>query len=259
MLRNILIISSGRITYYSIFCFSASTSSVAICEVGGLGMLRARQFLDEKWKGQSEVFLLACNTTSSMYSQHYLVLFWRNKLMSYDRVSWTCQLHFNLCTFQSAKDDAEKGLLQHLFVQYPSGTHDLVRRYNTYFLTLIPALQWYVCYISKVIGILILPMNLANVAKLISLWVQQSVRIEREVSCKPLYTLLEFVSWVVFGVVTVQIPDASIWKPNTSPLTTRAYDSLLVNCNSVNTQPVQSHGVFLCWDQGESSLRDPSS
>ncbi|CAM6043705.1 unnamed protein product [Sphagnum compactum] len=46
---------------------SASTSSVAICEVGGLGMLRARQFLDEKWKGQSEIFLLARNTTSSMY------------------------------------------------------------------------------------------------------------------------------------------------------------------------------------------------
>jgi len=50
-----------------ILCFSASTSSVAICEVGGLGMLRARQFLDEKWEGQSEIFLLARNTTSSMY------------------------------------------------------------------------------------------------------------------------------------------------------------------------------------------------
>jgi hypothetical protein len=63
MPRNIFIISSGRITYYPIFCFSASTSSVGICEVGGLGMLRARQFLDEKWKGQSEIFLL----TSSIY------------------------------------------------------------------------------------------------------------------------------------------------------------------------------------------------
>jgi hypothetical protein len=30
-------------------------------------MLRARQFLDEKWKGQSEIFLLAGNTTSYMY------------------------------------------------------------------------------------------------------------------------------------------------------------------------------------------------
>ncbi|CAM6068770.1 unnamed protein product [Sphagnum tenellum] len=46
---------------------SASTSSVGICEVGGLGMLRARQFLDEKWTGQSEIFLLVRNTTSSMY------------------------------------------------------------------------------------------------------------------------------------------------------------------------------------------------
>ncbi len=35
--------------------------------MGGLGMLRARQFLDEKWKGQSEIFLLVRNTTSSMY------------------------------------------------------------------------------------------------------------------------------------------------------------------------------------------------
>jgi len=67
MPRIIFIISSGRITYYSVFCFSASTSSVGICEVGGLGTLRARQFLDEKWKGRSEILLLARNTTSSMY------------------------------------------------------------------------------------------------------------------------------------------------------------------------------------------------
>lgn len=53
-------------------------------------------------------------------------------------------------------------------------------------------------------------------------------------------------------MIIVQIPDASIWKPNTSPLTTGAYDSLFVNYNSVNTQPVQSYGgVFVCWEQGE--------
>ncbi len=101
MPRNILIISSGRVTYYPIFCFSASTSSVGICEVGGLGMLRARQFLDEKWKGQSEIFLLVRNTTSSMYRPALAgIVLEKQTDVLWQGASWTCQLHFNLCTFQ---------------------------------------------------------------------------------------------------------------------------------------------------------------
>jgi hypothetical protein len=51
--------------------------------------------------------------------------------------SWTCQLHFHLCTFQSARDDAGKGLLQHLSVEYPTRTLNIGRRQNTYFLTFL--------------------------------------------------------------------------------------------------------------------------
>jgi hypothetical protein len=102
-------VSAGRITYYSIFCFSASTSSVGICEVGGLGMLRARQFLDEKWKGQSEIFLVARNTSSSMYRPALAsIVLEKQTDVLWQGASGTCQLRFNLCTFQSAKEDGEK-------------------------------------------------------------------------------------------------------------------------------------------------------
>ncbi len=72
-----------------------------------------------------------CFYSVSFISHWYFVV-----QLTWQEASWACQLHFNLCTFQSTKD-AEKGLLQHHFVQYPTGTHNLLRRYNTYFLTFL--------------------------------------------------------------------------------------------------------------------------
>jgi hypothetical protein len=63
------IISSGWITYHLHidYLFQCIKFSIGICGVGGLVALRARQLLDEEWKGQSAIFLLAHNATSSIY------------------------------------------------------------------------------------------------------------------------------------------------------------------------------------------------
>jgi hypothetical protein len=65
--------------------FQCIKSSIGVCEVGGLVTLRARQLLDEKWEGQSAIFLLAHNATSSIYWPALASIVLGNKLMFYDR------------------------------------------------------------------------------------------------------------------------------------------------------------------------------
>jgi hypothetical protein len=73
--------------------FQCIKSSIGVREVGGLVTLRARQLLHEKWKGQSAIFLLAHNATSSIYRPALAsVVLGKQTDLLWQAASWTCQM-----------------------------------------------------------------------------------------------------------------------------------------------------------------------
>jgi len=73
--------------------FQCIKSSIGVCEVGGLVTLRARQLLDKKWKGQSAIFLLAHNATSSIYRPALAsIVLGKQTDVLWQAASWTCSM-----------------------------------------------------------------------------------------------------------------------------------------------------------------------